>query len=107
MPPEGKTMDIILEKEVIDDLLSKKLNEHTIRKQLSDYVLVQHQLQSKKGGQIEPPVSTKTADIENDCWHCKEFEQHINQRTGYCHKNKFSANVRIAKTIKCENFEHH
>jgi len=49
-------MNIVLDKKVIDELLSKKLNEHTIRKQLSDYVLVQHQLQSKKSGQIEAEV---------------------------------------------------
>ena len=55
-------MNIVLDKKVIDDLLSKKLNEHTIRKQLSDYVLVQHQLQSKKSGQVGAEVSVKTAD---------------------------------------------
>lgn len=48
-------MDITIKKELIDELLVKD-DEHTIRRKISDYVLVQHQLISKNGGQIEPQV---------------------------------------------------
>jgi hypothetical protein len=38
------------------------------------------------------------------CWYCVEFEQHRNQRQGYCHKHKFDTKARIAKLIKCNGF---
>ena len=57
--------------------------------------------------QVEAKVKPANGEQEVDCWHCKEFEQHTNQRLGHCHKHKFDAKARIAKIIKCENFIHY
>ena len=88
-------MNIVLDKKVIDDLLSKKLNEHTIRKQLSDYVLVQHQLQSKKSGQVGAEVSQ-----ENGGHLLKECCETLGWNGGTIHqiKNVLSAARRVKLT---------
>lgn len=77
-------MDIILNKELIDELLSKKLNEHQTRRQLSDYVLMQHQLQSKKQVSVEPEVIVKLADIkklikDKENMHEEKYKEFVNE----------------------------
>jgi len=57
-------MDIVIKKEMIDDLLLTN-DEHTIRRNISDYVLVQHQLLSKQQ-QVKVGAEVKVQTVEEE-----------------------------------------
>ena len=85
-PDNASTLEILLRDMQNDELLS---------------------FMDRDGLPVEAQVKPANGEQEVDCWHCKEFEQHTNQRLGHCHKHKFDAKARIAKIIKCENFIHY
>lgn len=56
---------------------------------------------------VEPGVKPANGDQKEVCWHCKEFEQHINGTIGYCHKHKFETINKVANVIWCKDFIHY